>query len=312
MSREKICGIYCIENIINGKKYIGQSINILNRWKQHINKANNGVNTALYNAIRKYGKDNFKFYIVKRCNKDELSDLEIMYIKKYNTKAPFGYNMTDGGEGTIGYIFTDEDKRKISEAGKGRVGVRMYGKDNHMFGLKHSDKTKELIRKKAIGRSVSEETKKKLSIAGKGRRHSEEFKQKLSERQYKTILCEGKVFKGIENCAEYYNVNSRTMKNWLNKTNKMPISFYLKSLHYENINMHEYSIKKFYFCNSIIFDTIHQISDYCGIPFNTIQNMLFGLTKENELFKKYNIHIGSKEEVDELLHKGEQIILYSS
>lgn len=292
MSEEKICGIYCIENIINGKKYIGQSINIFSRWKQRINKAKSGTNTALYNAIRKYGKDNFKFYILKKCNKNELSDLEIMYVKKYNTKAPRGYNMTDGGEGT--------------------VGVRMYGKENPMFGLTHSDKTKELIRQKAIGRNVSEETRQKLSKTSKGRKHSEQFKQKMSERQYKTILCDGKIFKGIESCAEYYNINPRTMKGWLNKTNKMPISFYLKSLHYEDVDLSEYSIKKFYFCNNIIFDTIYQISDYCDIPYTTIQNMLLGLIQENELFKKYNIHVGSKEELDELISKDIQIILYSS
>lgn len=292
MSEEKICGIYCIENIINGKKYIGQSINIFSRWKQHINKAKSGTNTALYNAIRKYGKDNFKFYILKKYNKNELSDLEIMYIKKYNTKAPRGYNMTDGGEGT--------------------VGVRMYGKENPMFGLTHSDKTKELIRQKAIGRNVSEETRQKLSKTSKGRKHSEQFKQKMSERQYKTILCDGKIFKGIESCAKYYNINPRTMKGWLNKTNKMPISFYLKSLHYEDVDLSEYSIKKFYFCNNIIFDTIYQISDYCDIPYTTIQNMLLGLIQENELFKKYNIHVGSKEELDELISKDIQIILYSS
>lgn len=232
------------------------------------------------------------FIFLKKCNKNELSDLEIMYIKKYNTKAPRGYNMTDGGEGT--------------------VGVRMYGKENPMFGLTHSDKTKELIRQKAIGRNVSEETRQKLSKTSKGRKHSEQFKQKMSERQYKTILCDGKIFKGIESCAEYYNINPRTMKGWLNKTNKMPISFYLKSLHYEDVDLSEYSIKKFYFCNNIIFDTIYQISDYCDIPYTTIQNMLLGLIQENKLFKRYNIHVGSKEELDELISKDIQIILYSS
>ena len=57
MTKEKICGIYCIENKVNGKKYIGQSIDIYNRWKKHLQNANRGINTILYNAIRKYGKD---------------------------------------------------------------------------------------------------------------------------------------------------------------------------------------------------------------------------------------------------------------
>ena len=312
MTKEKICGIYCIENKVNGKKYIGQSIDIYNRWKKHLQNANRGINTILYNAIRKYGKDSFKFYIVQKCDRNELSELEIKYISEYNTKSPCGYNMTDGGEGTIGYVFTDEDKRKISEAGKGRIGVRMFGEDNPMFGLTHSDKTKELIRQKALGRKASEETRRKLSKASKGRKHSDESKQKMSEWQYKTILCDGLKFKGIESCAKHYNVNPRTMKGWLNQTNKMPVSFYLRSLHYEDIELSEYSVKKFYFCNNIIFDSIYQISDYCSLPYASIQNMLLGVTQENELFKKYNIHIGKKEELDELIHKNIQAVLYVS
>lgn len=54
-------GIYCIENIRNGKKYIGQSINVYYRWKKHKSELNNNThdNDYLQKAWNKYGSDIF-------------------------------------------------------------------------------------------------------------------------------------------------------------------------------------------------------------------------------------------------------------
>lgn len=64
MAKEKLCGIYCIENTVNGKKYIGQSVNIYTRWKQHKNDLNNDAhcNEHLQSAWNCYGEEAFKFY----------------------------------------------------------------------------------------------------------------------------------------------------------------------------------------------------------------------------------------------------------
>ena len=61
-----ISGIYCIENKINNKKYIGQSQNIKTRWNSHIRKLDKNIhdNKYLQSSWNKYGKDNFKFYII--------------------------------------------------------------------------------------------------------------------------------------------------------------------------------------------------------------------------------------------------------
>lgn len=94
-------GIYKIENLLNGKVYIGQSINIEERWKQHKYKAFNtnevGYNSAIHQAFRKYGLENFSFSIVEETSIDQLDEKEKYWINHYNSYNN-GYNCTIGGQ----------------------------------------------------------------------------------------------------------------------------------------------------------------------------------------------------------------------
>lgn len=94
-------GIYKIENKVNGKVYIGQSVNIDSRWKGHIASLRNNhhKNDHLQKSWNKYGEDNFDFSVLCECTKEELDDKEIYYINYYKaTDAEHGYNLRDGGE----------------------------------------------------------------------------------------------------------------------------------------------------------------------------------------------------------------------
>lgn len=96
----KQCGIYCITNIKNNKRYIGQSVNIKKRFYSHRYslKKQIHINKHLQSAWNKYGRDNFKFEILKECSRDELNKYEIEFIKKYDTTNPQkGYNHELGG-----------------------------------------------------------------------------------------------------------------------------------------------------------------------------------------------------------------------
>lgn len=117
MSKEKICGIYCIRNSINGVKYIGQSTDIYNRWKDHRWALNNDVhhNTYIQNAWNKYGEENFDFLIVEECDESQLNENEIFWVAVFDTFNN-GYNLTAGGDGCNGKQWTDDERASISRA----------------------------------------------------------------------------------------------------------------------------------------------------------------------------------------------------
>ena len=108
-------GIYKITNLINNKVYIGQSINIQERWKAHRHRPFNSnsvdYDSLLYRAIRKYGLENFKFEVLEECEKEALNDKEIYYIQEYKSSNPnFGYNLSNGGAGTSATDFNSSLK----------------------------------------------------------------------------------------------------------------------------------------------------------------------------------------------------------
>lgn len=97
-------GIYKITNKINGKVYVGQSIDIEERWKQHEYKAfninGNAYNSAIHQAFRKYGVENFEYQVIELCSVEELDAKEIYWIDKLDTLSPKGYNILPGGQKT--------------------------------------------------------------------------------------------------------------------------------------------------------------------------------------------------------------------
>lgn len=94
-----VIGIYKITNLVTKQSYIGQSVDIASRWKQHI-KCGLGIDAShtniLYNSMQKYGVWNFAFELIEQCSKEQLNEREKFYISLYQTDK-FGYNMTQGG-----------------------------------------------------------------------------------------------------------------------------------------------------------------------------------------------------------------------
>jgi group I intron endonuclease len=108
-----VTGIYKITNVVNGKVYIGQSVNIEKRFINHKSSAYNSKNKSydypLPRAIRKYGFENFQFEILEECSIDELNDKERWYIAQYHAHGPRGYNQDDGGDQASHYNKLSDD-----------------------------------------------------------------------------------------------------------------------------------------------------------------------------------------------------------
>ena len=164
--------IYKITNTVNGKVYIGQTIRKLeNRINQHFNRSSS---PALHNAIEKYGRDAFTLEILHEALDIFLDDLEIAEIKRHNSLAPHGYNLTGGG--SANKVFSDQTRKKMSDAAKGRT--------NKNKGKTPAPETRQKISESLKGRPLSPERRRKISESLKGRKckpRSPEARRKLSE-----------------------------------------------------------------------------------------------------------------------------------
>lgn len=95
MGRERKTGIYKITNTYNSMVYVGQAVNISDRWKQHIKcaiGADNAPNNKLYPAMREIGPENFTFEIIEECLPEELNEREQYWQDFYKAKE-FGYSV---------------------------------------------------------------------------------------------------------------------------------------------------------------------------------------------------------------------------
>jgi group I intron endonuclease len=156
----------------NHKKYIGQSIDIYHRWKDHKRELNGNRhhNEYLQRAWNKYKEENFEFIVLEDCEVDELSEREKYYIKLYKD-MDLAYNIHDGGdEGyNLGKHLSEETKRKIGE--KNRING---------LGRKASDETKEKM-------SKSHAVMKYTPMSEEGRKNIQQAQQKYFENNPKKL-----------------------------------------------------------------------------------------------------------------------------
>jgi group I intron endonuclease len=220
----QICGIYKIQNLVNGKVYFGQSNNIKQRWNSHKNIAKNkyskSYNYHLYRSIRKYGIENFEFSIVKECKEDDLNCLEQFYIISYSSwNSNYGYNKSIGGEG--GGSKTEEAKKNMRKP-KSEL-AKLHIRLSHL-GIRHTTEQKEKISNSCKeyfrNNPRTEENRKKSSITSIkiwdkiGRKPVKIITKPKTSKQLEAVHKQRKDIKCVETGIIYHGLNEakRTTK----------------------------------------------------------------------------------------------------
>lgn len=248
--------IYKITNKINGKIYIGQTIKTVEeRWEQHKKKAKQHPNRYLYDAMNRYGYDNFDIEIIEECPNEKLNEQEIYWIKQlhsfYLDKESIGYNMTIGGDGGNTWIINPHKEltsKKISEALKGHL--------------------------------VSKETREKLSKSKKGQHQIFIDKQEL--------LLKIKNGESIDNLCNYYNASEWTIrhrcKEWFGMSygqlRELPVKRKTYTWTEEGKNSHIKANKQ---------RTGERNASYKSLPIRDFYNDIVSGMAADDLSKKYNI-----------------------
>lgn len=168
--------IYKITNNIDGKIYIGCTVNSLEkRFYEHLYRCyKSDFKSKLYNAIKKYGEENFIIELIEECDVDVIYNTEKKYILEYDTYKN-GLNSTLGGEGCLGYKHSSDIRKKISKAlqknsNKEKTYKELYGnRDNE-----EKQKRKESV-KKHWDNLTNDERDKRINNIKKGKRSKSKY-----------------------------------------------------------------------------------------------------------------------------------------
>ena len=177
-------GIYVITNNTNGKRYVGSSVHVLRRWRDHEYKLRHDKhkNKHLQAAWNTYGEEAFTFRVLAWLEKSELRDTEARLIKAWDTtNREKGYNTTEDTTTPIrgwntGKTLTPEHRRKISESLTGhtvtsatreKLSSALIGKESGNKGRVNSPEHRAKISKTLTGRKDSPDVRTNKSNAQK-------------------------------------------------------------------------------------------------------------------------------------------------
>ena len=181
--------VYLITNKINNKRYVGITIrSIQERFLQH-STPNTKNKSAINDAIKKYGKENFDVVqLDTACSLEELKQKEIYWIEKLGT-FQCEYNLTKGGDGMLGYKFKDSSKEKIKKSCIERMkneNVRKHLSEKTKQYFQNHPEQKLIIsrqQKERAAAGISKETCEKISKAlfGKKKNWSSDGKARIGK-----------------------------------------------------------------------------------------------------------------------------------
>ena len=197
---EKNSGVYEIVNTLNGKRYIGSSVNIRSRFQHHRAELRSGKhhNRHLQNAWDKYGEENFTFEVLFYCERSHT----LVYEQQFLDNLQPEYNVAISASAPmLGLSVSDEVRAKISASMKGNTNC---------LGNKHTAEHIANFSASTKGHEVSAETRAKIGAANKGKSSRRGYK--LSEETKAKIGAANKGSKGYHPTDEARNNMSLSQK----------------------------------------------------------------------------------------------------
>ena len=208
--------IYKIRNVVNGKFYVGSTVDTRVRFQCHRRQLRKGKHHCLplQYAWNKYGEDCFKFEVVEKVESaDQLFEIENRWLEEHHGK-PHCYNVSKCADAPMrGLKFSREHRNKISAANMGKQNalgykrtpeeceiIRQRGRVKKNFlGRKHTDEAKAVMSEKAkgfqrrLGQTNSEEHNARISAANRGKKRSPEHIEKIRQRMIGTSYAKGRI-----------------------------------------------------------------------------------------------------------------------
>lgn len=230
--------IYKITNKMNGKVYIGQTKKTIEeRFQEHLKKAKIHTNRYLYDAMNKYGCENFIVSQIEKCPDNNLDEREIFWIAFYQSNNKlYGYNMTAGGGGGNTWInnpHKEETSKKLSQANKGKKHKMsnewkqnviqankekktiQINKDEFEKDIKNFMSIEDICKKYNLGRKTFYNKcktffgKTPTEIRGDKLTHSNTMKIAIDKKQLHQLLLQEK---SLEEMAQFFQVSKETVR----------------------------------------------------------------------------------------------------
>ena len=221
-------GVYRWKNLVNGKSYVGSSVNLSRRFKSYYN-ANylnlSSAKTMLINkALLKYGYDNFSLEVLEYCDKPILLTREQYFL----TSLLPEYNLLKLAGSLKGHKHSAETKLKISlkkkgfkhtEETKAKISKNLIHSEEtkqKLRSYRHSDKAIAKIKASSLGRKLSELTKAKIRA-----NNPKSLRVKVLNTENNTTM----EFLSTYQAAEYFKINRTTISNYI-KSKKLYKNIY--------------------------------------------------------------------------------------